>query len=130
LREEENGGTYSPSSVSAARSAGGLDPDQAELVHQLQARDREVRQHEQSHAAILGPYAVGTPSYAYQIGPDGRPYAVGGSQEVDLSRTGDAGTDAIKSARIRAAAGGVQNPSAADGAVMSQAARIQFRATA
>eukprot|EP01026_Neomeris_dumetosa_P052371 TRINITY_DN46319_c0_g1_i8.p1 TRINITY_DN46319_c0_g1~~TRINITY_DN46319_c0_g1_i8.p1 ORF type:complete len:240 (-),score=28.68 TRINITY_DN46319_c0_g1_i8:18-737(-) len=43
--------------------------DQREIAD-LSARDREVRAHEQAHAAVGGLYA-GAPTYQYERGPDG-----------------------------------------------------------
>jgi hypothetical protein len=106
------------------------DSDEEAQVQELQKRDREVRQHEQTHLALLGPYARGAPTYIYQIGPDGRAYAVGGSVQVDMSQESIGAENSAKSARIRMAAGGVEDPSAADMAVSGQASRMGFRATA
>jgi hypothetical protein len=49
---------------------------------ELARRDREVRAHEQAHAAVGGSYA-GAPSYTYSRGPDGQRYAVGGEVSID-----------------------------------------------
>lgn len=46
-------------------------------LRQLQARDREVRQHEQAHTSVGGVYAS-APRMRYERGPDGRLYAVSG----------------------------------------------------
>ncbi|UTW06354.1 putative metalloprotease CJM1_0395 family protein [Pseudomonas benzenivorans] len=54
-----------------------------QLIAELVSRDREVRAHEQAHAAAGGPYA-GAPSYSYARGPDGRRYAVAGEVAIDL----------------------------------------------
>ena len=64
--------------------------NQLELVQQqvevraLAARDREVRAHEQAHAAVGGSYA-GHPHYQYTQGPNGVRYAVSGHVNIDVS---------------------------------------------
>lgn len=57
---------------------------QQQVVQQLGARDREVRQHEMAHKAA-GAGITGAVSYSYQRGPDGRMYAVGGEVSIDTS---------------------------------------------
>ena len=65
-------------------NAQGLTEQEQAEVDALKARDRQVRAHEQAHAAIGGAYA-GAPSYTYQVGPDGQRYAVGGEVKIDAS---------------------------------------------
>jgi hypothetical protein len=60
---------------------------QQQVVQQLNARDREVRQHEMAHQAA-GAGFTGAVSYSYQSGPDGRLYAVGGDVSIDTSPVG------------------------------------------
>lgn len=66
--------------------ASGRELDEAELslIRELASRDREVRQHEQAHVSVGGPYA-GAPSFRYERGPDGRPYAVSGEVPIDVA---------------------------------------------
>ena len=66
------------------RSASDLSPEEQEVVEQLKARDREVRTHEQAHAAVGGEFA-GSPTYTYQTGPDGNQYAIGGQVAIDVA---------------------------------------------
>lgn len=81
------------SSESSTQSAGKQDkaetsPQQQRLeqleIAELATRDREVRAHEQAHAAVGGSYA-GAPSYTYTHGPDGQRYAVAGEVSIDTS---------------------------------------------
>jgi hypothetical protein len=53
-------------------------------VEDLKKRDQEVRQHEQAHKTVGGPYA-GEIQYETVTGPDGREYAVGGEVSIDAS---------------------------------------------
>ena len=99
----------------------GMTPEEKEMVKELQARDREVRLHEQAHVALLGPYAVGGPSYTYQMGPDGRMYAVGGSVAADTGAEATPEATAQKARMLRLAAGGGGDPSAADMSVAAMA---------
>lgn len=61
-----------------------LTPEEEREVQELKQRDQEVRQHEQAHATVGGPYA-GQPQYEFTTGPDGRQYAVGGHVDIDVS---------------------------------------------
>lgn len=53
-------------------------------VADLVSRDREVRAHEQAHAAVGGSYA-GAPTYSFKTGPDGKRYAVAGEVSISTS---------------------------------------------
>lgn len=100
-------------------------------IQQLQARDREVRQHEQAHMAAAGRLMRAGPHYSHIIGPDGRRYAIGGSIEIDTSeRRDDPEANLEKGQRIQAAALAPPEPSAADLAVAKLGARIEQRARA
>jgi hypothetical protein len=89
------------------------DEDEA-IIRQLESRDREVRQHETNHIAMLGPYARGGPSYVFQVGPDDKSYAVGGSVTASVGREKSDAATAAKATRVRAAALAGGDPSAAD----------------
>ncbi|MBA4243553.1 MAG: hypothetical protein C0452_06510 [Pseudomonas sp.] len=53
-------------------------------IAELAQRDREVRAHEQAHAAVGGQYA-GAPTYSFKRGPDGQRYAVSGEVSIDTA---------------------------------------------
>ena len=57
--------------------------EEQSIIRELAARDREVRAHEQAHAAVGGQYA-GSPSFTFERGPDGVNYAVGGEVPISL----------------------------------------------
>lgn len=100
-------------------------------LRELRSRDREVRAHEQAHAAVAGSLAKGGPSYDYQRGPDGRLYAVGGEVQIDTSAvSGDPRATADKAQRIRRAALAPAQPSQQDRAIAAQAAAMEARARA
>lgn len=101
-----------------------LDETEKQMVRELEQRDREVRQHEQQHVAAAGEFAKGSPTYAFQLGPDGKMYAVGGSVEVDISTETDPEKALRKANMLKAAAMGVDDLSAADARVASKASSM------
>lgn len=101
-----------------------------EAIRELAARDREVRAHEQAHAAVGGRYA-GSPVYEYKRGPDGVSYAVGG--EVPISTgpvAGDPEATIAKAQQIRRAASAPADPSPQDRQVAAEASRLEAEARA
>lgn len=105
------------------------DPAVLVAVQQLQARDREVRAHEQAHIAVAGPLVKAGPFYSYLVGPDGRQYAIGGSVEIDTSDVpNNPEATLAKAQRIRAAALAPAQPSTADLSVAATASRMEMRA--
>lgn len=107
-----------------------LTPEEEAVVEQLKERDREVRDHEEAHARVGGQYA-GSPSYEYQVGPDGKRYAVGGSVSIDVSAIPDDPAATIQKMRqVKAAALAPAEPSAADRQVAATADRQRAQAQA
>jgi hypothetical protein len=111
---------------------GSASPDQLSeedrrTVEKLKARDREVRTHEQTHAAVGGQYA-GAPSYTYQTGPDGRRYAVGGEVSIDASPEKDPAATIEKMEIVKRAALAPAEPSAQDVKVAQTAERQRAEA--
>lgn len=98
-------------------------------VDQLKARDREVRAHEQAHAAVGGQYA-GSPSYDFETGPDGQQYAVGGEVSIDIAKEAEPEDTLAKMQQVRAAALAPAEPSPQDFRVASEASRIAGEARA
>ena len=92
------------------------------VIDQLEMRDREVRAHEQAHAAIGGSLA-GAPSYEFQTGPDGKKYAVGGEVSIDVSKTNDPESTIRKMQTVRAAALAPAEPSSQDRKVAAEASQ-------
>lgn len=96
---------------------------QEKVINELQQRDKEVRAHELAHAAVGGS-TTGAPSYSFQVGPDGKKYAVGGEVSVDLSPVaGDPSATITKMKKVHAAALAPVNPSAQDIKVAATATR-------
>jgi hypothetical protein len=117
---------------SSAQSRAGRDSveisDEARVLSELVARDREVRAHEAAHAAAGGAYA-GSPSLTYEKGPDGRSYATGGEVPIDTSPvSGDPQATLQKAQVIRSAALAPAQPSGQDMRVASKASAMAARA--
>lgn len=98
--------------------------DRAKIA-ELSARDREVRAHEQAHAAVGGQYA-GSPTYEFSKGPDGVNYAVSGEVSISAgSVPNDPQATIAKAQQIRAAANAPAEPSGADRAVAAAADKME-----
>lgn len=100
-----------------------------EVIRELAARDREVRAHEQAHAAVGGIYA-GSPSYTFQRGPDGVNYAIGGEVPISLPQGGDPQQRIVAAEQVRRAALAPAEPSGADRQIAAAATRIALDARA
>ena len=99
-------------------------------IRELAARDREVRSHEQAHAAGGGKYA-GSPVYEFVRGPDGVSYAVGGEVSIDTSPIpGDPEATIAKAQQIRRAANAPAEPSPQDRRVAAEASLMEADARA
>ena len=102
---------------------------QSSEIAKLRARDREVRAHEQAHAAAAGGLARGGPTFTYERGPDGKQYAVGGEVNIDTSPVaGDPEATVRKARQIRAAALAPADPSSQDRAVAASATAMETKA--
>ena len=96
--------------------------EQRELA-ELKKRDAEVKAHEAAHASTGGQLAS-SPSYSFDLGPDGQQYAVAGEVQIDLSPVpGDPQATIIKMQQVKAAALAPSEPSSADRQVAAEAAR-------
>lgn len=72
----------------AAIDSRGLSSAERKLIERLQARDREVRQHEARHYQAGRPHTA-PPRFWTVTGPDGRSYAVSGQVKFDLGSLSD-----------------------------------------
>ncbi|QBL08125.1 hypothetical protein E0Z06_00670 [Rheinheimera sp. D18] len=106
------------------------EQQEQQKIQQLKSRDQEVKIHEQAHAALGGSHA-GSPSYSYELGPDGKRYAVDGEVQIDISPIpGDPQATIQKMQQVRAAALAPGEPSSADRRIAVQAAQQQTQAQA
>lgn len=110
-------------------SSNTLTDEDRKQVEELKDRDREVRVHEQAHAAVGGQYA-GSPSYEYQTGPDGKRYAVGGEVSIDVSEEEKPEDTIQKMQIVRAAALAPAEPSTQDLKVAAEASQKENQARA
>lgn len=100
------------------------------IIQELSARDREVRAHEQAHAAVGGQYA-GAPVYEFTRGPDGINYATSGEVSISTSAVPNDPEATLRKAEvIKAAALAPAEPSEQDRAVAAQATQIALEARA
>nr|WP_288355447.1 putative metalloprotease CJM1_0395 family protein [uncultured Pseudomonas sp.] len=91
------------------------------VIAELANRDREVRAHEQAHAAVGGVHA-GSPTYTYTQGPDGKRYASGGEVGIDVGAVAnDPQATITKMEIVIRAALAPAEPSGQDRSVASQA---------
>lgn len=122
--QEEAGKARKPVEESAEPPAGlssELSEADREKVQELQARDREVRAHEQAHARVGGQHA-GSPEYQFERGPDGRSYAVGGSVSISTAPVpGDPDATVRKMEQVKRAALAPSEPSGQDRRVAADA---------
>jgi hypothetical protein len=100
----------------------------AAVIRELSTRDIAVRNHEAAHVAASGGLA-GVPSYSFEMGPDGKAYAVGGEVSIDLSSGRDPQETISRARRIRAAALAPADPSAQDLAIAGRASAMELKAS-
>ncbi|OVE77393.1 hypothetical protein BVX99_02685 [bacterium F16] len=105
-----------------------LSPSEMKRVEKLRQKDQQVRMHEMAHAASAGPYVMGAPVYSYQVGPDGRQYAVGGHVNIDTSPAPTPEETVIKMQVIRGASVSPNRPSVKDVQVASHAMMTEMKA--
>ena len=106
-----------------------LTEEERQEVDELKARDREVRQHEQAHAAAGGQYTRGGPQYEYTNGPDNKRYATGGEVSIDVSEVPDDPQATIgKMQVVYRAALAPAEPSSADRAIAGEAKQKEAEA--
>jgi hypothetical protein len=96
-------------------------------VARLAARDREVRIHEAQHAAAAGGMASGI-QYDYEMGPDGKMYAVGGKVRIIITPGSTPEETLAKARQLRVAANAPADPSGQDLAVAAKASAMEAEA--
>lgn len=105
-----------------------LEPQEIQLLNQLKQIDREVRQHEQAHQTVGGAY-TGSISYEYEVGPDGKRYAVAGEVPIDYGPVpNDPQATIEKMHTVIAAAMAPADPSPKDYQVAAQARQYLLEA--
>ena len=105
-------------------------PVDRRALAQLRQRDREVRGQERSHRSAGAEYA-GASELDYQLGPDGRRYAVAGSTPIDVTPVPNEPEQTLRKMKIvRGAATAPASPSDADRKVAAEADRQARQARA
>ena len=97
------------------------------LLKKLRARDAKVRGHEAAHVIAAGGQAQGLPTYAYQTGPDGRRYAIGGSVNISILQTGDEEANVRRANKAYRAAMATGEPSTRDMQTAQRATAISAK---
>ena len=127
----ENGKNSSQNSSQEESGGQNLSQSEKQTIKELQARDREVRNHEMQHVSAAGPYAKGGPVYEYQKGPDNKMYAVGGHVNVDTSPVpGNPEATLAKARVLQASATAPSESSSADRGVAADALAMASQAKA
>jgi len=109
---------------------GQLTDEEKAQVKQLKKIDQEVRAHEQAHKNAGGQFA-GSASFSFDVGPDGRQYAVSGEVSIDIAPVeGDPEATIAKMITVAAAALAPAKPSGQDRQVAAQAAALKAEAQA
>lgn len=93
--------------------------DYERVIDKLEDRDSEVKMHEQIHAS--GTNTSAPINYNYQVGPDGKLYAIGGSVRIDTSMPSDPKEAEIKMDQIQSAVSSVGSLSGADANIAQSA---------
>ncbi|HRX16383.1 MAG TPA: putative metalloprotease CJM1_0395 family protein [Spirochaetota bacterium] len=107
---------------------GQLSESRKRMLDELKQRDNHVRQHESSHANSPGVIQYGAPRFKYQLGPDGRPYAVGGEVTLGTMPSDNPQTARINADALRKAALANGDPSPQDLAAASSAEAMKIEA--
>jgi len=108
-----------------------LTGDEKAMLEELRRRDDHVRAHERAHMAAGGGAVSSGAQFAYQLGPDGKLYAIGGSVQIDVSPVAsDPEATIRKMQQVRRAALAPSDPSPEDLAVAAHAANLEAIARA
>ncbi len=107
-----------------------LTTEEKKDVEKLKRRDNQVKAHEMAHVAAGAGLVRGGPNYEYEVGPDGKRYAVEGEVSIDTSQERKPEATIAKMQRVKRAALAPSEPSGTDRAVASQASRTEGKARA
>ena len=93
--------------------------DYQRVLNKFKNKDSEVKTHEQTHAS--GATATSAINYNYQVGPDGKLYAIGGSVRFDTSIPKDPQSAKVKMDQLQNASSSVSSLSGADASIAQTA---------
>lgn len=105
-----------------------LTPEEEQVIAKLKDRDREVKAHEQAHIAAATGINVSAPSYDYQVGPDGKQYAIGGEVSISFTQSSDPESNIANAEAMKASALAPAAPSGQDLSVARSADEIIAKA--
>lgn len=94
--------------------------EQQELT-QLKTTDAEVKRHENAHKAMAAGLQTSGPNYEYEVGPDGKKYAVAGDVNISYQKSSDPKVNLKNAQKLKAAALAPADPSAQDRSVARKA---------
>ncbi len=94
--------------------------EQQELT-QLKNTDAEVKRHENAHKAMAAGLQTSGPNYEYEIGPDGKKYAVAGDVNISYQKSSDPEVNLKNAQKLKAAALAPAEPSTQDRSVARKA---------
>lgn len=89
--------------------------DYQRVLNKFKNKDNEIRTHEQTHAS-LGTTTAPI-NYNFQVGPDGKLYAMGGSVRFDTSIPSNPENAKVKLEELRDASSSVSSLSGADASI-------------
>lgn len=95
------------------------EKDYQRVLNKFKNKDSEVKTHEQTHAS--GATTTSTINYNYQVGPDGKLYAIGGSVRFDTSIPKDPQSAKVKMDQLQSASSSVSSLSGADASIAQTA---------
>ncbi|MBA5777385.1 hypothetical protein H2509_09620 [Stappia sp. F7233] len=127
--ETRKPGEIEDGSTEKAADGEELTEEEENQVRELKQRDTEIRQHEQAHAAVGGPYA-GSPQYEFTTGPDGKRYVSAGEVPIDASPERTPEQTIRKAEIVIRAALAPADPSSQDRQVAAQAQKLRTEAQA
>jgi len=107
-----------------------LSSEEMQEIIKLTRRDTEVKAHEHAHLSTAGQYAAGGASFTFDVGPDGKRYAVGGEVPIDMSKESTPEATIQKMQIVARAALAPASPSSADRRIAAQAVMLQAQARA
>jgi len=93
--------------------------DYQRVLNKFKNKDNEVRTHEQTHAS--GATTTSAINYNYQVGPDGKLYAMGGSVRFDTSIPESSQSAKVKLEQLKKASSSVSSLSGADASIAQTA---------
>ena len=113
-----------------AKPVGELDAEERAELRRLQARDARIRAKEMARLGAAGSLALSGARFRFEVGPDGRKYAVDGEVRVDTAHEGDPERNLEKARQLQVTALAGPNLLSTDPALSALARRLALMAYA